>query len=150
MAKGNNSKGKDFFSQSKKLYGEEFLNYMNARDLQFKATQVFRQLARGQVDVIENGKYFLQPQFLEACIVAANSKYTLHSISRDGVQMLINSLIAQNMKVSNDMNSVFDFHTRATEAYGCILNTLNIINTMGNTDSLIPLVQSLSNYRNYI
>lgn len=146
----NNRSGRDFFSQSKKQYGEEFLKYMNARELQFKSAQIFRQMAKGQVDVVENGKYFLEPQFLEACLITANSKYTLHSISRDGVSLLVNTLVSQGVKVSPDINSVLDFHTRATEAYLEILNTMNIINNSGNTDCLIPMIQKLSNYRNYI
>lgn len=150
MANNSNKGGRDFFSQSKKQYGEDFLKYMNARDLQFKSAQIFRQMSKGQVDVIENGKYFLEPQLLEACLVTANSKYMLHSISRDGVNMLVNNLVNQGVKVSTDINSVLDFHIRAAEAYSAILNAMNIINNMGTTDCLIPLVQKLSNYRNYI
>ena len=63
-----NANGRDFFSQSKKQYGDDFLRYMNARDLQLKAPQIFRQMAKGQINVVENGKYFLDRTFLEACM----------------------------------------------------------------------------------
>ena len=145
-----NANGKDFFSQAKKQYGEDFLRYINARDLQFKAPLIFRQMSKGQINVVENGHYFLDPVFLEACMIAANSKLSLHSISRDGVDLLARNLINSNMQISNDVNAVLDFHTRASEAYGEILNALNSINNTMNTDCLLPLVSKLNNYRNYI
>lgn len=145
-----NANGKDFFSQSKKQYGDDFLRYMNARDLQFKAPLIFRQMAKGQINVVENGHYFLDPTFLEACIIAANSKCTFHSISRDGVDLLIRTVMANNAQITNEMNAVLDFHVRAAEAYSEILNALNNINNTMNTDCLLPLVNKLSNYRNYI
>lgn len=145
-----NTNGRDFFSQSKKQYGDDFLRYMNARDLQLKAPQIFRQMAKGQINVVENGKYFLDRTFLEACMIAANSKYVLHSISRDGVDLLIKNMISNNAQITNDMNAVFDFHLRSAEAYGEILNALNIINNTMTTDCLLPLVSRLANYRNYI
>ena len=74
----------------------------------------------------------------------------MHSISRDGVDLLIRNVIANNAQVTNDMNAVLDFHVRSSEAYGEILNALNIINNTMTTDCLLPLVSKLANYRNYI
>ena len=67
-----------------------------------------------------------------------------------GVELLIKNMISNNAQITNDMNAVFDFHQRSSEAYGEILNALNIINNTMTTDCLLPLVSRLANYRIYI
>ena len=50
--------GNDFFSQMKKQYGENFLDYIDSRQLEFKSIQIFRQMARGKINLEENSHYF--------------------------------------------------------------------------------------------
>lgn len=137
MARRNNN----FFIQMREQYGENFLNFIDSRSLQLKSLQIFRQMARGQVNVTEEGKYFLDERFLQACIIAIKNKKEFYDISAAGVGTLF-----QDSTVA----AVLDYHTRASEGYNLIYNILLSINQTRDLSLLLTLVANLSKYRDYI
>ena len=47
----NKRKGNDYFSQAIQQFGENFLAYKTARDLEMDAVKIFRGLARGNINI---------------------------------------------------------------------------------------------------
>jgi hypothetical protein len=148
MAKKNNNN--NFFTQMRSQYGENFLNYLDPKTLQSRSIQIFRQMSRGQIDIEENGRYFLDPKLMEASLIAIDGKVILHSISADGVRLLQDHLRQNNGIVGQDIISVGEHHARAAQGYSMIQAALNYINQSKDLSVLIGLVANLSGYRNYI
>lgn len=144
--KKNNNNNNNYFSQNIQKYGQDFLKYKNARDLEFDALKIFRELARERIDISKYGGYFLNSQFLNSCILAAERKYIHHNISWTGV----NAFVLTNPQAQSDINvmSVLNEHKNSTEAYNIILNILNIIRATGDPNHLYSLVNQLKRFRN--
>lgn len=153
MAVKNNNqkkKGNDYFTQSIQQYGENFLQYKNARDLEMDAIKVFRGLARGNINIDRYGCYFLEPQFLNACVQAAYSKYVYFKISQDGVNLLNDTIYASGVTPDPNIIMILDHHKKSAEAYNIILAGLNNIRTTNDINYLFCLANSLSDYKNYV
>lgn len=150
--KNNNQKKKqnDYFSQSIQQYGENFLQYKNARDLEMDSIKVFRGLARGNINIDRYGCYFLEPQFLNACIQAAYSKLVYFNISFSGVNYYKDAIFASGNTPDPNIIMVLDHHKKCSEAYKIILDNLNNIRSTGDINYLVCLANSLSDYRNYV
>jgi hypothetical protein len=137
MAKENN-----FFTQNIDRYGENFLDYINARAIQNASINIFRGIAKGKINLDKYGHYFTFNQFLEPCIESARAKYLLYSVSYRGVECLIRSGIS-----SADVVSVLDYHKRCFEAYSIILQELNNIKVDKDVSHLYIMANKLSQYR---
>lgn len=153
MAVKNNNqkkKGNDYFTQSIQQYGENFLQYKNARDLEMDAIKVFRGLARGNINIDRYGCYFLEPQFLNACVQAAYSKLTYFKISYDGVNLLKDNIFASGRTPDPNIIMILDHHKKSAEAYNIILTGLYNIRNTNDINYLFCLANSLSDYKNYV
>ena len=146
MAKPNNNQP-NYFKQNIQKYGKDFIDKMNARDMQVNTVRVFRDLARGNINPKTEGEYFLNPQFMDACLVAAHSKLVMHSTHYNGVSMLI-----QNMgpSATQEMYQVADYDKRCMDAYTTIMSGLQAIQATGNVEYLYTMANNLRNYRNNI
>lgn len=151
MKKHNNNKRSNnqnnYFSQHIRERGENFISFKNSRDLQNDALKIFRELARGQIDINKYGNYFLDPQFLNSCLQAAWNKYSYHSISQTGVDLYISQLMGKGMMPDNTVISVKEDHKRKAEAYTLIYNSLYSLGHTGDTSVLFVLVNQLQNYK---
>lgn len=150
MKKHNNKKNNNqnnYFVQNIKERGEDFIHFKSPRDLQNDALKIFRELARGQIDINKYGKYFLDPQFLNCCMQSAWNKYSYHSISQTGVDLYITQLMNQGMMPDNTVISVKEDHKRKAEAYALIYNSLCAIGQTGDTSTLFVLVSQIQNYK---
>lgn len=132
----------NFFTQNIDRYGENFLDYLNARDIQNASVNIFRSIARGRVNLDKYGHYFTFNQFLEPCIEVAKTKYLLYSISYQGVDCLIRS-----SKSSPDIVAVLDYHKKCFEAYTIILQQLNNIKMNKDVNHLYIMANALSRYK---
>lgn len=153
MAQKNNNQKKrqnDYFSQNIQQYGENFLQYKNARELEIDSIKVFRGLARGSINIDRYGCYFLDPQFLNACIQAAYSKLVYYTVSFNGVNLLKDSIFASGNTPDPNIIMVLDNHKKCSEAYNIILSNLYNIKNTGDVNYLVCLANSLSDYRNYV
>ena len=140
----------NFFEQSKKQFGEQFLNFIDIRTLTLKSAQIFRQLARGQINIEEEGQYFLNQNLLEAMINSANAKYELHYISANGLQYQQLDMANKGIEIDSKCLAIMEYHKKCAQGYQLILNTMINIRNTRDTSCLYYLVNSLSNYRNYI
>lgn len=144
MAKPGNNQN-NYFKQNIQKYGKDFIEKMNARDMQVNVVRVFRDLARGNINAKTEGEYFLNPQFMEACIVAAHSKLVMHSAHYNGVNMMV-----QSGNTDQNILQVLEYDRRCMEAYNIILSNLQAIQASGNTEYLVVMANNLRNYRNNI
>lgn len=146
--KGNNNKQQNnYFTQGIRERGENFIQYKSPRDLQNDALKVFREIARGQVDLQKYGEYFLVPQFLESCLQAAWNKFSFHSISASGVDMLISNYMNQGIMPDDHVIGVKEQHKRTAEAYSIIYHSLCNLRITGELGNLFVLVSKLQNYK---
>ena len=146
--KGNNNKNQNnYFTQNIREKGEDFIHYKSPRDLQNDALKIFRELARGQIDISKHGKYFLDPQFLASCVQAAQSKYQYHAISQTGVDMYITQIMSKGSMPDDITIGVKEDHKRKAEAYGLIYQSLCSISYTYDINSLFVLVSKLQNYK---
>lgn len=146
----NKKKGNDYFSQAIQQYGENFLAYKTARDLEMDAVKIFRGLARGNINIDRYGCYFLDQQLMHACIQTAYSKLTLFGISYDGVNMLKDSIFASGQTPDTNIITILDYHKKCAEAYRIIYNGLINVSNTGDINYLICMANSLADYRNYV
>lgn len=154
MAKGNNNKPKsNYFAQEIQKKGENFLEGKTSKDMQWDAQRVFRDLARGNVNIDQYYIYFLEVQFLDNCIKFAYDKMTEHNYCFMGTNLLFTQLGCTNQMMCqpqqmNELLAVVNKHKRSYEAYSMIFTSLNNLKLCGDPAILKVLSNNLKNYRN--
>lgn len=145
MAGNKGKKRENFFQQNINRLGPNFLDSYPLDKLKLDVVKVFRELARGNIDIDTYGKYFYNPKFLESCISTAAQKNHFHQVSAEGVYQLI----LQNAQIYN-LNDIFEQHKNTANAYGLILMKLEEFKKFGDLICLHELVLNLAKYRYYI
>lgn len=144
--KPNNKKQRpNYFQQNIQRLGENFLNTKNANELEVDSIRIFRDIARGNIDVERDGKYFLNTQFLECCITGASLKLNMHTINHNGVTLLVANGNNDPMTLA-----VLNNNKRCMEAYTIIYTNLNNIKITQDPNYLSVMANNLRNYRNNI
>lgn len=150
MAKPNNNnkqrQNNDYFTKNIKQQGENFIGRKTATELQKDAIFIFRDIAKGNIDISKYGCYFEDDTFLTNCIIAANAKLIYSTISRDGVQALIEK---NNMYGVADpvVYTVLQNHINTVTAYGIILANLTAIQNTNDINYLYVMANQLKQYR---
>lgn len=144
MKKNNNNN--NYFSQNIQKFGEDFLVLKNARQLEFDAIKVFREMSQNKINIDKYGHYFLEQQFLDSLIKAANTKYIYHNISYTAISMVT----SQDPRFAQDQNVliVLDQHKRSFYAYQLILTVLNNVRATYDYSYIYALSDQLRQYRN--
>jgi hypothetical protein len=140
----------NYFTSNIQKAGENFMDTKNARDLQFDAIKIFRDLARGNVDIAKYGQYLLDPMMLNACLSAANTKLMYYSISFSGVNCLVNSLSTSGNQIDPNIIMVLEDHRKSMEVYQAILTHFTALRDTGDIGYLVSLVNAISRYRSNI
>ena len=150
MAKNNNNNNSNYFSQMIAQKGENFLDTLTAKDIQFAAVRIFRDLARGRIDISKYGEYFLNRNFTMLLIEEAQRQYNIFEISSIAVQNFIayNS-IAGGINNSS-INQAYNYQANCRIAYGIILDGLKAVLNTQNPAVLIITIQNLKQYKNSI
>lgn len=152
--KGNNNRNNyNYFSQEIQRNGANFLDRKSASDIQKDAPNIFRQLSRGKIDISQNIEYFRNEYFLQNCIDVAQTKFNYHSVSRLGIQTLMN--VRANDPSYTQMeydlyNAVFSEHQACEIAHKIILDHLTIFKNTEDQNSLLIMVGLLTQYRNVL
>ena len=132
----------NFFTQNIEKYGDNFLDYINARTIQMQSINIFRNIAKGRVNLDKYGHYFTFSQFLEPCIESARSKYEVCAITLNAMQCYIYSGAS-----SPAIASTFDYHKKNYEAYSIILQQLNNIKMDNDVTHIYTMANALSSYK---
>jgi len=134
-------KENNFFTQNIERYGENFLDFINARDIQNQSINIFRSIAKGRINIDKYGHYFTFSQFLEPCIESAKMKYMLYSISYQALCYYSNSV------TNAQVISILDYHQKCFEAYSIILQELTNIKVDKDISHLYIMASNLSRYK---
>lgn len=145
MSNNNKKKRENYFQQNINRLGNNFLDLLPLDKIKLDTVRVFRELARGNIDIDVYGKYFMHTKFLEACIETSATKFNLHNISAMGVERLI----ADNIQGYN-IGAVYDFHKNAAAAYRLINTKMTEFRYYNDITILTDLVANLVKYRYYI
>ncbi|MCK9198830.1 MAG: hypothetical protein M0P49_04430 [Bacilli bacterium] len=144
----NNRKPNNYFTQQIQKNGVNFLDTARDDNLARDCVRIFRDLARGNIDITQYGDYFLNPRLISAAISTAYSKQVLYGTSKAGMDLLINSpMCEQNFPHAP---VVMNSYSRSFEAYSLILENLIALKNTGNIDFLNTLVSNINKYRNDI
>lgn len=146
----NNRKRNSYFSTNIQQKGENFLEQKNAQQLQNDAIRIFRDLARGNVDLEKYGEYFLDPMMIDACIIAATNKVMYHTISYNGVNYMINYLNSMMQAVDPNIIMVSEDHRKSMEVYTIILQNMQCIAQTKDLNYLPALINNISRFRQNI
>ena len=136
---------KNWFVQQEERFGANFIEMVRADEMQKGAIRLFRDIARGNINLSTEGQYFTNPQFIENCLIAANSKYVYYSTLFEG----LNALSSIDASRVNDANYQATYRNikLSMEGYGLIYNGLLNIKSSGNLNYLYTLVNQLAPYR---
>jgi len=150
--KPNQKNNNNFFTKMIQRYGgDDFLSRINARDIQNSAINLFRDIARGKVDMDKHGHYFLDNQFTDNLLIQANSQHTFHSINFTALNWFIMSNPTQ---ISEDSIGVFkgvlEKNRLSYQAYECIIKNLCAVKSTRDLNYLYILTNNLRNFRNNI
>ena len=152
MAKNNNKQRRNYFENEKtRANGDpDFLEKKNFLQLQNDAVRIFKDLARGSIDVFQYEEYFQNRNFLNAIMKVAQNNVVKSSL----VKYYIDTGIARNdflHGVMPDMvYTVENEFKLEIEAYTIIYSGLLTYSVSNNIADLIPMVSSLAKYRNIL
>ncbi len=137
---GNNN---NYFVQQIQRNGVNFLDTIRDDILQRDSIRIFRDLARGNINIDQYGDYFLNPKLINAAITASYSKFVLYSTSKAGIELLINSPFGKDY---SNAPEILNYYMRASEAYGLIYNAMMSIRQTNDINHLYSLVNKISSY----
>lgn len=143
--KGNNKKkNNDYFSQNIQKNGDDFLRMKNSKDIDFESSKIFRDLAKGNIDIEKYGHYFLEKQFNLSLQSAAYKK----AIYYYNIWNAINYYITQP-HIPTDQNMMETYNTIKSkcDAYNIINNGLINLYNNGNLNELYVLIRNLSQFK---
>lgn len=135
----------NYFQQQIAKSGPNFLETMPLDRMKLDAVRIFRELAKGNIDISDYAEYFHNQRFLESLIDTAQTKFNIHSVSAAGVQMLV-------MTGNNTSNviSVLEMHENAAKGYKVIVDYLTAFRNYQDDNLLVDLVYNVVKYRYYI
>ena len=142
MANNNKKKRTNYFQQNIDRAGPNFMEGYPLDRMRMDAVKVFRELARGNIDIDIYGKYFYNDNFIEACITTAEIKYNFHLVSAMGVERLIRD----NVQGKNIFD-VYEFHNNACNAYYIIMSSFVEFKRTRDINVINTLVLNLTKYR---
>jgi len=134
----------NWFKTSAQKFGPDFLRTMNADLMQRGAASLFRDLARGNINVEEHGNYFLDQQLLDNCIIAASTKFTLHSVNYAGVNMLV---AASAQPPDPSVYAVLEHNKKSAAAYDVIVKGLTALHITRDLGHLVVMIANLRDFR---
>ena len=149
--KGNNRPMNNFFIKMIQKYGEDFLEKANSGELANGIPSLFRDLAKGRIDVSKHGHYFLDPRFVNICMIEANSKlqyYIVHTkslvefMNNHSANMDANEYQIYQQTLTNDQKS--------NEAYYIIVCFLDAMQKVWDQNLVFSVVAALRQYRSNI
>lgn len=144
MARQNNKMSNNYFTQQIQRNGVNFLDGVRDDNLLRDAVRIFRDLARGNINIDQYGDYFSHPRLLNAAITASYSKFTYHSISHAGVA----ELLQKNTIPYPSAPTVLNAHSRSAQGYKLIFDAMTAIANTGQYNEILKtLVNNLNNYR---
>lgn len=136
----------NWFAQQNQRYGENWITLINAEEMQKGAIRLFRDIARGNINIPKDGAYFTNVQFIDNCIVAANSKIIYYGLLLDGLNAL-STTNPEKMRTSNSQ-AVYRNVKMAFEGYGFIVQAMLAIRASGDyVSNLGVLVNNLIPYK---
>ncbi len=144
----NNRKPNNYFTQQIQKNGVNFLDTARDDNLARDCVRIFRDLARGNIDIGQYGDYFLNPRLISAAISTAYSKQVLYGTCKVGLDLLINSPMSDQNYPHAPV--IMNSYSRSFEAYSFILENLMALKNTGNIDFLYTLASNINKYRNDI
>jgi hypothetical protein len=139
----NNGRSNNYFEQEIAKFGKDFLNSKNAKNIMLDTDRIFRDLVRGNIDVIHYEEYLSDPMLLEACLVQSYNKMNFHGISHQGVL----SYIQSTGMGTTEVTSVAEDHRIKKEVYTIIYSGFLNFKYSRNIEILLPMVNQLLNYK---
>jgi len=147
--KRNTGRSHNYFEFEKNKNGENFMKNKNAKDFMYAAERLFRELAKGKIDVVYYNEYFSDPLLIEACILKADELYRLHFISYMGVKNLIESNQIKRIQFDLDLySSIAEDHRLKSELYYILLSGFGDYKYNGaRAEYMISMVAALQPYK---
>jgi len=135
---GISNKQNNYFTSMIAKYGgkEDFVVFLKPEQIQRAAKErIFREMARGQIDYGQFGKYYLDGKFLENLIVAANNELV-------NSQVIVQALYWYDLYVSVGDLNVARVRTRQQNLafiYDCIYTRLYQVKMTGDIGYLTEI-----------
>lgn len=131
-----------YFQQNVQRFGPNFLDLKNAEQMQKDAVKVFRDIAMGNINLNNDGEFFLNQQFLACCIKEAEAILNTHIVHCNGCSALIYA------GQGNDfVSAVLEKDQRSAQAYKILYDGLCALSATGDLNYLSMLTNNLRNYR---
>lgn len=154
MAKNNNNKKKgnggnrpNFFTKQIQQGGENFLDNKDINTLLRDAKNVFRDLAHQSINIEKYYNYFLNGQFINALIQAANDEFFESSMIYQGIEMQIHSMSNSGIMIDPRVIQIREKWALHTNAYRLLCEGLGIFSSTQNPNDLVALSRNLAPYK---
>ena len=137
MAKGN------YITQMISQYGDNFIVSITPQDIQNQGKRIVKELVKGKYNFETEGKYFLDPKFLENILIFVSNEYEINVI-------LFNALseYKNNHPDYPNIGAVHNHINNICYIYSVIHYKLNELKITQNIGSLYDISPMLYNFRN--
>lgn len=148
MAQNINKKvSNNFFARMKNKHGDNFLDYIKSDELARGTKHVFRELARGQIDLNVYGKYFLDKRVLQSCIDVAFSEYDRAYYQTMGLDMLDKYYESNGITKDPNFITILMYNRMSLQAYKVIYDGFKQFEVNKNINYLVGIANNLQQYR---
>lgn len=137
----------NYFTQNIQRMGEEFLSLKNSKDFQREAPNIFRQLARRQINLETYGHFFLEKQFLDSCINVAYETILVNQALVTSLNYYISNMTLMYGKVDPYYYTIYKSHDEKLKAYTVVHQHLVALRDSGNINYIKSLASVLTTNR---
>lgn len=142
----NQQQNNYFTNMTRRFNDPDFIKFLKPEQIQKSAKErIFREMVRGQIDYVENGKYFVDPKFLENLIIAADNELKNNETVFTALQYYDLNFPGQ-INVVHNLNK----YNALRFIFTNILQRLYNVKMTGDIGYLADIQYVLGNYKNHI
>lgn len=132
----------NYIKQNIATYGDGWIVCLRPEDIQRSAKRVAKELVKGDFDLQNEGKYFLDPKFLDNLIIAFKNELETQSLYLSAL-----TFYRQYYPMANNIAGAINHVDILCRVYSALLNKLNAVKYNGNIGALVDISALLYQYR---
>lgn len=123
---------------------------MTAADFAFAADRIFRDLAKGNFDPMDDADKFKNPQLLASLIAEAQTRFIEANLINNSMEFCFNDAVKRNLNVDPNAAAIKNKWQNLAGAYGLIVAELQMIQVDGDAYThLAKITQQLWKAKHY-
>lgn len=148
--RNNRRRINNYFTRGIQNGGPNFIDNINPKKLEFDSLNIFRDLARGGVDIEANKDQLANPKLITAMEKVAFENLVKYGEVSSAIQFKVTALSQQGIPISQETMAISNEYGWKVHVYERIYSHIQQFAYTGDIGYIVSLVPQISHYRRYI